>query len=61
MADYIHLENLIQGEVHRIKERHLPEVHEEELTLLIQFLTDQRSRVISEKLKLSQTTPADSQ
>lgn len=61
MADYVHLENLIQGEVYRITERRPLEQQEEALEAMIEFLNGQRQRVIIELLKLSQTTPANNQ
>ena len=61
MVDFIHLSNLIQGEVLRIKERRSPEAQEGAYEAMIQFLADQRQTVIIEKLKLTQTTPPDSQ
>lgn len=58
MADYEHLTNLIQGEVIRITERHVPEVQEAELGELVQFLEDQRRSVLIAKIKIA--TQSDS-
>ena len=58
MADYEHLHNLIQGEVIRITERHVPEGQEAELGELVQFLEDQRRSVLIAKIKIA--TQSDS-
>lgn len=51
MADYVHIENLIQGEVIRIFERRHPEQWDAELERLVEFLGDQRQQVLMEKIK----------
>lgn len=54
MADYTHLSNLIQGEVIRIFERRPPAEWEAELEKLIIYLSDERQKVIIEKIRASQ-------
>lgn len=51
MADYIHIENLIQGEVLRIFERRSPDQWEGELEVLVDFLGAQRQKVLIEKIR----------
>lgn len=54
MADYIHIENLIQGEVMRIFERRSPDQWEEQLEILVDFLGTQRQKVLIEKIKAAE-------
>ena len=51
MADYVHIENLIQGEVLRIFERRHPDQWDGELEVLVDFLGAQRQKVLLEKIK----------
>jgi len=61
MVDFVHLSNIIQGEVIRIRERRPLEQQEGALEAMIVFLGEQRETVIIEKLKLTGTKPPDSQ
>ncbi len=54
MADYIHLTNIIQGEVYRIKERRPLEARPELLSELIDYLTGQITTVTIERLKATE-------
>lgn len=54
MADYIHLSNIIQGEVIRIRERRPLEQQPDDLTALISFLQDQITSVTITSLKVSE-------
>ena len=54
MADYVHIENLIQGEVIRIFERRTPDQWDAELERLVEFLGDQRQKVLMEKIKAAE-------
>lgn len=54
MADYIHLTNIIQGEVIRIKERRPLEQQPDDLNTMIHFLEDQISGLTIERLKVVQ-------
>lgn len=53
MADYIHLSNIIQGEVIRIKERRPLEAQPELLLELIDYLQDQVTSVTISRLKVT--------
>ena len=59
MADYVHIENLIMGEVIRIKERRRPDQWQEELEKLMDFLGQMRQQVLMEKLRAQQAVEAD--
>ena len=54
MADYTHLDNLIQGEVLRIRERKPLEQHPELLSELISFLRDEIASVTITRLKATE-------
>ena len=54
MADWTHLDNLIQGEVLRIKERRPPEDWDRCLKELLDFLDAQRQKVVIEKLRAAE-------
>ena len=54
MTDFIHMDNIIQGEVMRIRERRpLPE-QIERLDALENFLRDQQIKVLMEKLRVKE-------
>lgn len=57
MADFTHMMNIIQGEVMRINERRPLEQRPALLDELIIFLSDQRQKVIIEKLKVTALLP----
>ena len=67
MADYIHMDNIIQGAVLQIRERRPLEEQAGMLEVLVQFLGDQRQKVLMEKLRVEQALselhnpPADEQ
>lgn len=52
MADFIHMSNIIQGEVLRIKERRPLEERYGELEALEVFLYDQARSVVIEKIRV---------
>lgn len=54
MADYIHMMNIIQGKVIEIRERHPLEQQSQMLESLASFLSEQRERVLVEKLRVAQ-------
>jgi hypothetical protein len=54
MADYIHMMNIIQGKVIEIRERHPLEQQSQMLESLALFLSEQRERVLVEKLRVAQ-------
>lgn len=54
MADYVHLTNIIQGEVIRIRERRELEAQPELLSDLIDYLQDQITRITITRLKVSE-------
>lgn len=54
MADFVHLTNLIQGEVIRILERTSPEDQQERLEELYSYLRGQCQSVLMAKLKASE-------
>lgn len=54
MADYIHLSNIIQGEVIRIRERRPLEQQPELLLELREYLESQVTSVTMTRLKVSQ-------
>ena len=54
MADYIHLSNIIQGEVIRIRERRPLEQQPDDLFALISFLQDQVTSVTVTRLKATE-------
>jgi uncharacterized protein YajQ (UPF0234 family) len=54
MADYIHLTNVIQGEVLRVTERRAPETQQDDLQQLIDFLQDQVVQVTMSRLRLAE-------
>jgi hypothetical protein len=54
MADYVHLTNIIQGEVIRIRERRPLEQQPDDLFALISFLQDQVTSVTITRLKATE-------
>jgi hypothetical protein len=54
MADFIHLTNIIQGEVLRIRERRPLEQQPELLLELIDYLNDQTTAVTITRLKVTE-------
>ena len=54
MADYIHMSNMIQGEVIRIRERRPLEQQPELLLELIEFMQGQITSVSTTRLKVTQ-------
>ena len=52
MADYLHLDNLIQGEVLRIKERRPLDQQYDALKALESFLEAQTRKVLIEKIRV---------
>jgi hypothetical protein len=54
LADYIHLTNIIQGEVIRIRERRAPEEQPVLLQELIEYLQGQVTAVTIERLRVTQ-------
>jgi hypothetical protein len=54
VADFIHISNLIQGEVLRIRERRTPEQRPELLQELIEFLQGEITTVSIERLKATE-------
>lgn len=57
MADYTHIENLIMGEVIRIKERRPPENWQDDLETLVTFLGQMRQQVLMEKIRAAEELP----
>lgn len=54
MADFVHMSNIIQGEVIRIRERRPLEKQPELLSELISFLRDEITSVTMTRLKVTE-------
>jgi len=54
MADFIHMSNIIQGEVIRIRERRPLQQQPDDLSALISFLQDQITSVTIVRLKATE-------
>ena len=56
MADFIHMSNIIQGEVIRIRERSPLDQQYDDLSALESFLRDQAQAVLLEKIRVKDLT-----
>jgi len=56
MADFIHMSNIIQGEVIRIRERRPLDQQYDDLSALESFLRDQAQAVLLEKIRVKDLT-----